>query len=483
MEFPEINSSTQRAISALTELSAENMDPIQYFSNFAKSFGGVLPEDMSYSKPLYPDFEDYDYLHDTSLLKPVYLNDFDLNLEEDRDTLAGLIRMDFKGNTFDTIAQCAPWCGKLRGNYLIGSSKVCTHCGQKAEQFLDKGEQTILWLRPPEGVSGFAHHGFYNSFFKHITLGGGSAGGSKICVPRYFLENNYRAEQRNKSIPAKRVLNMMLEELNIPDNEVHLNTFHLRCDEIMHWIIEGNGAKYFKPPVDQHLYWRMYKKYRHLAFSQFLKVPNRYATVLERKPNTIYGYQYQPATEKLYLAMADTKKSNSVHQLTVIEKRRNIDIVGRSLVRLAEQYAKVNNPNVLFAKPGLNRKHGCSGPIPFTARCVITSQTGLLNSDVLIVPWKVGVAVHNEVLCSQLYRRGYYPTTAIETLHISGYKVVPIIDELFKAAEDAHKILVQAGRNPSIEYLSLRTFFCKFNRDLTDESIKIPIPTVGEYNA
>lgn len=477
MYLPELTPSNELAVAALTKYSAERLDPIPYFSHYAKQFGGSLEDDPACSEALYPDFEDYNYLHDTSRLKPIYLNDYDFNLEDDREEIIRITRMEFSGNTFDTVASCGCGNPKMRGNYLIGSGRVCERCGNQAELFLDKGEDTVLWLRCPEGVKKFVNIGFFSNFFNNVSIGS-----PKVCIPRFFIDPIYRKQVRKQNNPTRIIINNMLEELGI--QRVDLNSFYEHCDTLMQWILVGAGRRYFsKPNQDGVQFYQLYLKYRHLAFCDYMKVPNRYSNVLEKSGKEVYSYAHQPATSKLYFAIADTPKSNAVNKLDASELEKNVDIVGKNLVALADQYRKVNNPKAIFNKPAINRKHVCSGALPFTGRSVITSQTGIIDTDQLLVPWKMCLAMLEIHIHGFLFRRGHTPYQARQRINNAAYFIDPLIDEFFRDMEEGRKCLVQSGRNPSIEYLSLRCFFLKVNRDLEDESIKIPILACKQQNA
>lgn len=494
MNLPELTDSNKLAVEKLTSFSEDFLNPSRFFGGYARNLGSSLQDDGEFSKPLYMDFKDFNYLHDTSLLNHVYLNDFDANLEEDREALARLTRMEFNTNTFETIAKCSESCGHLRGNYLIGSGRVCPKCGNKVERFLDRGQDTNLWLRKPEGVNTFVNIGFFISFFNSVTIGS-----PQIIVPRYFLDSGYRKQINKLNNSATRVLYTLLQELEI--TEVNLNVFHERCDDLMNWIFVGNGRRHFKNSQESQRYLEMYQANKHIAFCDYIKVPSRYSTVLEKSGKDIYSYPHQPATAQLYFAISDTFKSTPVTPISEERLAKNVDIVGKTLVALADQYKDTNNPDTLFSKPALNRKHVSSGPLPFTGRSVITSATGIIDPNNLLVPWKMCLAILEHHIFSYLYRRSHTPHQARERLNRAAYSIDPLIDQFFKEMEygktaspeheavlkeielQGNRCLVQAGRNPSIEYLSLRTFFLRVNRDLEDESIKLPILAVGPQNA
>ncbi|HHZ7225084.1 TPA: hypothetical protein ACWLXL_004512 [Pseudomonas aeruginosa] len=480
MELPELTPSLSLAIKRLTEYSEEVLDPLKDFVGYASKLDFSLEDDPRFSMPAYPDFEDYDYLHDTSRLKQVYLNDFDFNLEEDREALSRLTRMEFEGNSFDTVARCLCKDGKgLRGNYLLGTERVCPRCGSKAELFLDQGEDTRIWLKCPEGVKKFVNIGFFTTFFNNISIGNPSP---KINVPRYFIDPLYRTKvkkQRNGTLIA---INQMLGDLEI--HHVDLNTFYDHCDRIMEYILVGPGERWSKYRGGEGAeILELYHRYKHIAFCNYLKVPSRYCMVLERVGKEVRSYEHQPETAKLYNAIADTMKSSNCYQLTEKDLQRNVDIVGKNLVALADQFRSVNNPKAVFNKHGINRKHVCAGPVPLTGRSVITSQTGIINHSEVIMPWKMVVTILEQPITNHLYRLGHTPRSARKLIYNAAYRIVPEIDAFLRRAEESRKVLVQMGRNPSIEYLSRRTNYLRVNRDLEDESIKIPITSVGPYNA
>lgn len=480
MYFPAVTPSNQLAIDALTHKSQADQDPLHHFRGYAEAFGKSLLDDPAYSRPLYLDFEDYNYLHDTSRLKQIYLNDFDFNLEDDREQLERLTRMEFDSNQFDTVARCScpPNTGGLRGNYLIGSGRKCRKCGDEAEQFLDKGEDTNLWIKTPEGVDKFINIGFFTTFFNNITVGSPSP---KVTVARFFIDPAYQKTCRKAKNGTMIVFLQILDALGI--TECNLNTFYANCDQLMEYILVGPGKRYSKSPQEAPKLLAFYYKHKHLAFTDYVKVPSRYCTVFERSGKDVYSYSHHPETAQIYYALADTLKSSSCYTLTQQDLRKNVDIVGKNLIALADQYRQTNNPKALFNKPAMSRKHVCAGSVPFTGRSVITSQTGIIDSDYLVVPWKMCIVMCEYFIINHLYRNGYNPWQAKALLNEAAFKVVPIIDEFFTNMEGGFKVLMETGRNPSIEYLSLRTFFLRVNRDLTDESIKIPITAVKQANA
>lgn len=478
MQLPPLTPSNKLAIVALTKYNERSLNPIPWYEGYASRLTTSLTDDPRFSEPLYPDFEDYDYSHAVSNLEHVYLNDFDFNLEEDREELSRITRMEFEGNSFDTVARCR--CGNpaMRGNYLINSGRTCPICGSKAETFLNQGEDSRIWLRCPEGVKKFVNIGFFVTFFNNMIVGAPSP---KIGLVRYFMDPVYRAAQRKNRNGSNIAINQLLTHLGITD--VNLNTFYDNCDQIMEYLLVGPGVRWNKYKKEGEAALDFYRRHKSIAFCDYIKVPNRYCMILEKSGKGVLTYQHHPETAKLYHAIADTMKSTNSYKLTEKDLQRNIDIVGKSLVALADQYRTTNNPKALFNKQGINRKHVCAGPVPCTGRSVITSKTGIIDANDILMPWKMCVPILGDEIKSYLYRRGFTPVKAAQLIVRAHNEVVPEVDEFFRDVEENRKCVVQAGRNPSIEYLSRRSFFLRVNRDLEDESIKISILSIGPYGA
>lgn len=477
MILPDLTPSNEKAIKALTCDEINNLDPLARFREFADTYNKPLVDDPEFSLPLYPDLEDYNYLHDTSRLTPIYINDYDINVKENCDHIARITRMEFSENTFDTKASCT--CGNLSANYLLNSGRICDVCGDPVELFLNKGGSTKLWLKKPEGVLAFINIGFYNTFLTKLNAGGSKKG---LNIPRYFMDSSYRrAENRSNKVYLE-IIEKIKQDLEI--TQFNLNTFYLNFERLIEYLLLGPGKRSININGKQakSLY-EFYLRYKHVAFCDYVKVPNRYSTILEHKEKDKYSAEGQLETARFYYAIASTMKSDEYYELTEKDKLSNVDIVGKNLIALSQAYVTTNNPKRVFHKSGISRKHVCSGAVPFTGRSVITSTTGIMNPGFLAIPWNMALGMMEHHITNHLYRLGMTPWQAAEHINLAAYKVDKIIDKLFKEVEEKRKSIIQTGRNPSIEYLSLRSFFMMVNRDLHDESIKLPILTVGQFNA
>lgn len=463
----------EQIIKLLTGGRFSGLKPLPYFESYAKAHGGDLRDNERYYKPLYPDFFDYDYKHATSKVRPIYLNDFDWCLEEDREKIAKLIRMDFDSDTFDTVAQCG--CGKLKANYLLGSTKRCVECGGTVERLADASLETKVWLRLPEGVASFINPGFYKTFFDSIgTIS------PKINIVEAILSSTYR---RSIGIKRSEIGQRLLRELDSIGMELNLNSFVLNCDLFMQHFLIGEGRKITNlSTANAATMFELYHKFKDRIFPKFLPVPNRFSTIIEKKGDERTASSSQLKISGIYQSIADTKDTTDFYTASVEDIKRNIDIVGKSIINLA-RFNSDNLKSLVFEKTSLIRKHVISGSLPYSGRGIITSTTGIHDAGVAGIPRVMMVAMLKKHLQSYLYRQGYTPLKATSLIAKASTRPIKIIDDYIRQKEKEREIIGMLGRNPTIQFLSVRAFFLKMNDDPTDESINLPILSVGPFNA
>lgn len=460
-------------IDKLTSPEYANLAPLPYFENYAEQFGGSLTDDPTFYEPLYPDIEDMDAKHDTSKVDIIYFNDFDFCLDEDRDRMSKLIRMDFNGDTFETIASCE--CGYLHGNEYIGKMKTCIKCGGEVELLVESDLENKVWVRLPEGVKTFINPGFYKTFFTRITIPT-----PKLEIVTWLIDPTYRRMIGKKDTQSFMKLNRELTKLGVQPG---LNNFYANCDRIMeHFLIgEGRTSTSLSAAVSQR-YFEFYQEYRDRIFCKHLPVPNKIMTIIERSGKEAYSFKEQMDINAIYQSIADTRDTSDFYRVTENDIKESEGIVGKSIVKLAH-LASANNKENLFKKKGLSRRHIAAGSLPFTSRSVITSQTGIMDPSFIIAPWVTGLAQLEKHIISYLYRRGYTPTKAERLMRNAYYEIDPVIDEFFYDMERNRDGLAIVARQPSIDYGSAKAHFVKINRDLGDLSLKIPITGVSEWNA
>lgn len=457
----------------LNKFSDENMIPTMLFDQMLKDTGLTHPgDDPSFYTPLYPDFEDFNLKHDTSISAPIYLNDFDFNIEEDREAVIELLRTEYAGNNFDTVASCQ--CKKYRWNGYLGSNFVCDNCGTAVTKPLTARIETKVWLKRPAFVSGFINPAMYAVFFSKLNTKS-----PKVNLVDYWVNSLIREEKRfkdplNNAFKIANKLEAFRKALGI---EFGYNSFIDNIDLIIRGAVEHDVGKVLDlTESDRRHYALFWERYRTKAVFNYLPLPNKITTVVESDQRDRYVNKEQTDLDKIYFTLADTYPIDDVRADT------NEELMGRNLKPLVDALAEVQK-NILFGKKGMIRYHAGAGKLPFTGRSIITGESGVCRSDTIILPWLYGLTCLDKHLTNWMYRKGYTPMQVKEIIRTAAHFRHPVIEEFYNWIETNRYAMATAGRNPSIQYLSARGFFVKFNRDLDDKSIRIPITTVKEFGA
>lgn len=457
----------------LEKFSEHSMIPSMLFDKMLQDTGiRPQPDDQSFYSALYPDFADFDLKHNTSVTPPIYLNDFDFNIEEDRLAVVELLRTEYEGNNFDTVAACR--CKKYRSNSYLGSSFICDNCGEPVVKPLTNKIETKVWLKRPARVSGFLSPAMYAVFFSKLNTKS-----PKVNIVDYWINADIRKEKRfkdenNNAFKIAQKLEAFRAALGI---EFGYNSFVDNIDLIIRGAIEHDVGKIVDlTESDRANFSLFWEKYRKRAVFNFLPLPNKITTVVESDQRDRYVNKEQTDLDKIYFTLADTYPEDD------IRVDENEVLMGKNMKALVDALAEVQK-NILFGKKGMIRYHAGAGKLPLTGRSIITGESGVCRSDTVVLPWLYGITCLDKHLTSWLYRKGLTPLKIKEVIRTAAYTRHPLVEEFFNWIETNKYAMITAGRNPSIQYLSARGFFCTFNRDLDDKSIRIPITTVKEFGA
>ena len=457
----------------LEKFSEHSMIPSMLFDKMLQDTGiRPQPDDQSFYSALYPDFADYDLKHNTSVTPPIYLNDFDFNIEEDRLAVVELLRTEYEGNNFDTVAACR--CKKYRSNSYLGSTFICDNCGEPVVKPLTNKIETKVWLKRPARVSGFLSPAMYAVFFSKLNTKS-----PKVNIVDYWINADIRKEKRfkdenNNAFKIAQKLEAFRAALGI---EFGYNSFVDNIDLIIRGAIEHDVGKIVDlTESDRTNFSLFWEKYRKKAVFNFLPLPNKITTVVESDQRDRYVNKEQTDLDKIYFTLADTYPEDD------IRVDENEVLMGKNMKALVDALAEVQK-NILFGKKGMIRYHAGAGKLPLTGRSIITGESGVCRSDTVVLPWLYGITCLDKHLTSWLYRKGLTPLKIKEVIRTAAYSRHPLVEEFFNWIETNKYAMITAGRNPSIQYLSARGFFCTFNRDLDDKSIRIPITTVKEFGA
>lgn len=475
---------SEKFIDVLTseEFSDKNLLLLDKFEEYAKQYGGDLSDDESFLIPTYPDFEDFDKEHDASIVNPIYLNDYDFYLTEDREKVANLLRKVFDKDTYDTIATCDPNCNNLRGNYLIGSKISCNKCGNYVTRKTLNEIIPEAWIRCPTGVDRFINPGIYRTFLRNFKTQT-----PVIEIFTYLLDDKYRREMKRERTNGALSIDKEIKSIGMGYG---INEVYKHFEEFIGNLL-NNNTKHLRCNISKNArlraeYTEFYLKYKDVIFCKYIPCSNSLLSIIEKNGNYNYLNTKQLKVNEVYQSIADTKDAiyneDGMPLILPEDIQENIDIVLRNIVLLST-LKSANLKDELFAKKGKIRRSVISGTIALSGRNIITSITGVHNQNKVVVPWIMAIPILELHILNHLYRNGYSPKKASELFHKTYYERTPIIDNFLYQHEKNHDILGQLGRHPSIQYLSARTFFIEINRDLEDESLRLPILTASPFCA
>lgn len=431
-----------------------------------------LGEDESFYDPIVADFDDFDLRHNTSINRPIYLNDFDFNIQEDREAIINLLRTEYDQNNFSTVGSCG--CGKYRANMYVGKNFVCDECGTPVLKTLANDFETKVWLKQPSNVEGFINPAMYSTFFKRLN-----SKTPKVNIIDFWIDPSIRREGRfrDKNSTAYKIAQKLVQLRDDLGIKFGYNEFIKNVDLIVSNLLNNDYLRILDlKPDDRLLYAEFWKRYKSKAISHFFPVPNKIMTIVESDNRNRYFTKEQLEVNRVFQTIADLYKEDDER------KAENPLIMGKIYKNLVSSLEAIQK-SVLFGKKGSIRYHAGAGKIPFTGRTIITGNSGVNRTDTVVVPWEFALTCLDKHLTNWLYRRGYTPLKVKKIIREAANKICPIVEEFVNWVEENNYAIAIAGRNPSIQYLSGRAVFVRFNRDIDDKSMRIPILSTKLFGA
>lgn len=429
-----------------------------------------LVDDEKFYQPIYIGFDDFDKRHDSSMDKPVYYNDFDFNVQEEREKVVSMLRTEYQQNTFSTVASCA--CGAHKGNYYAGTDFICPEpeCGTPVVKPLSSNFTTKVWLKRPAQISGFINPAIYSILLLSLITKS-----PKIELMRFWIDKKERAAGikllRSKNPKLLQQIEDFRASLGI---EYGYNSFVENIDDIVMNLL---NTKILNANIQKREelaeFWMRYKD---RAISNYFPVPNKIMTIVETDKRSKYYAKEQLEVSLQFQTIADLFDEDDARAA------KNEELLAPVYHKLVDAL-NVLREVTMFGKYGGIRHSAGSGRLPFTGRTIISGESGVCRTDTVILPWIFVSTILDKHLLSWLYRRGYTPIKAREVIVNASRTICPIVEEFVSWIEDNHYMMVTAGRQPSIVYLSARTMFARFNRDINDLSMRIPITTTKPYGA
>lgn len=390
--------------------------------------------------------------------EPMIANDMDTTTEEGRAKLNALIYTKYDGDSLSTVPQCT--CGYLSGGSYEGMT--CPKCGTDVVTLHEKKIESVLWLRPPQGVKSFINPLCYQLLKSVLMEKRG------YSVLDWLTNTAYQPTSDDPPV----VLRLM--ENNI---ERGLNYFCEHFDEIID-IITYNGRKNpLKKYVDLLEFISMY---RDAIFCQHIPMPSNLLFVVEENETGRY-------TDKSLLPIID-----ALRNIVAVSQHKKLSLVHRqnrtakANAKIAEFYVSFIR-NVVCGKNGMCRQHLFGARTHFSARAVITSLSEPHHYTEVHLPWSLSIQLYSIHISNRLLAKGMSPRDIENTLNNAALKYNPMIHEILNnlmvsCPYIGLPILLQ--RNPTLAKPSAQLFYVtNFKTDVEINSISMSSVCLAGPNA
>lgn len=420
---------------------------------------------------LYPAITDHDAVFNNLRLKPVIINHFDPRLEEDRKQIRELTTCHYNSDQISVTPKCS--CGHIRGGYAADLNRLCPLCGTRPEKLTESKIQSNVWMEVPPGVLGFIEPNIWTVFFDKFRYNKGGFN------PWEWLAGMSYATNQDALINSA----ALIEDLKAMglDRNRGINSLITNCDMLVNYLLDDSMVKKLRQNSREHLY-EFYQENRHLFFPKHLPVPNRILFIVEDNATGRYADYDQKAAKDAVLTITSQHQTDDPRTLTSKQLAHNEKITYRAS-RYFQEFYLAYEKEKLWPKSAIIRQNVVGTRVAFSGRGVITSLTRPHRHTDIILPWSIVIPMLQPHFLNRLYRRGYSPIDALSLINSHIHKWHPVLDEIISEFEQKG-IRITIGRNPTLQWLSIRAFICKHvNRNPDEKSIQLSILTVKPFNA
>ena len=402
---------------------------------------------------------DLDTLFNTASSPPIVVNSFNVNSSADKERLNQLIYTHYEGDSLNVLPSCE--CGQTTGEYNVGIK--CEHCNTKVMSVTERPLESVLWIKPPEGVATFINPQAWTIMAKGLTHPGAN-----------LLEWLTNPTAQLPLNPPKQALK--LQAMNI---ERGINYFYAHFDEIIKALFDAgivNGTRQYREDL-----WQFIQMNRASIFAQHLPIPSKLGFITEKTVTSTYAdLSMLPAVDAIRTISA-TVNSPIPLSLKVLQAR------AIKANMLLAQYHQDMLGGALGRKEGWFRKHVFGSRLHFTFRAVISSLSDNHDYDEMHLPWSMSVMVFKTHLTSKLMKRGFTPNECNKFLYEHTLKYHPLLDELFQELINESPFggfPIILGRNPTLVRGSMQAFrVTKIKTDPAVNSISMSVLTLRAPNA
>lgn len=407
--------------------------------------------DLSATPPksgIYLEMVNYERLYESVSDRGILVNNFNMRNNEEKERLNKLLYVEYEGDTLDTKPSCEHGC--MTGEHNKGM--ICGTCGTEVVSVTEKPIESILWIKAPEGVTGFISPSAWlimNKLFKNL--------------PRYLCDPSENFRPNTYTLAA---YNMFQER----GWKRSINYFIEHFDEAMQII---SDCRVVTPQSVRLKAEEFIEQNKHVFFTKYLPIPHRMVFVAEKTAMGTY------VDEVMHSAIDAVRTISSIDSgIMPATQRIKENRTSKVTSQLTSYYSEYTRKN-LSKKQGMLRRQVFGSRLDFSARAVITSISDPHDHDSIYIPWGVAVMMLKTHLNSKLLKLGFSPSQAEKFLiqHTVNYHELlsALFDELI--AEAPGKVLAALlQRNPSLTRGSTQDLkIPKIKKDTRDNTISMSV--------
>ena len=353
------------------------------------------------------------------------------------------------------IASCN--CGELRGNYYEGLE--CPICKTVCQTRFVKELKFKMFYEVPEFCPPVLHP---------IT---------------YVVLNKWLGSAKNgKASLLDRILNPREQ---LPDDLVGLipqgyRAFYENFDDIMRFFLQeykkfqnaaGRKRMAFIPAF--------LREYRKIIFVRHIPVLNESLHILTSSGTMLY-------TDEAVYPLLDmkTKMTAIINDYSVGKKNQETYMLGRLFAFSKASVAYITSiiDTKLVHKAGHIRRSVMGTRLHCTFRAVIVQHDGVVRSDEVYLPWKLGVTIYElEIENLLMHRYNFSMPDAVDRTRTAVLAYDPLIDEILQTlirecqeGTGRRGLPILFGRNPTIRIGGIMLLFVtKIKPDINDDTVSI----------
>lgn len=393
---------------------------------------------MTLNKVGHPEITNYNDLYNSSS-RPINIScNISVTSEYSQEMIKTLFG-NIKTLTFDLTASCA--CGKLRGNFYIGST--CPHCKMEVSSIFCKDLEYKGWIIIPAFLPKIIHPQVFNMMKKYLYL------------PKEFK----KYEKRKNLTMMDYLLDPTLPLQAIyPNLSSGLTYFNYNFDYVLKTLLDTPENRKQTELIEF-----LDKYYDHILVDK-LPVANEYLHLITQQHENSSKYQVDSSSQNIFKVYSALCSLTHEQELGRLLSTRAIDRRMYKVQQLFQNYPDSLIDSKIIGKPGLIRRSCISGRMHYTARAVIIPITDSHYGDEVYFPWEIMVVAFKSLILNHLTKRHKYSLLSALSIYEASIKnknnlfIRSILETiLFECPYKGWPVIM--NRNPSVRHGASQLMF------------------------